>query len=137
MLFEMISTRRRFGCLRVGRATPIRAVDCWRWPRSMTAARGVTRRGLAVSVCRRSVTGCCGSTHRGLVDGKAPGQAPKLNDAQRQALARIVESGPIPAAHGVVRWRLIDLAPRVWEAFGVSIAKQAGSGARWACASDA
>ena len=50
----------------------------------------------------------------GLVDGKAPGQTPKLNEAQRQALARI-ESGPIPAVHGVVRWRLIDLAQWVWE----------------------
>ena len=29
----------------------------------------------------------------GLVDCKAPGQTPKLNEAQRQALARIVESG--------------------------------------------
>ena len=60
----------------------------------------------------------------GLVDGKALGQTPKLNDAQRRALARIVESGPIPAVHGVVRWRLIDLAQWVWEAFGISIAKQ-------------
>jgi transposase len=33
----------------------------------------------------------------GLIDGKAPGRAPKLNDAQREALARIIESGPIPA----------------------------------------
>ena len=63
----------------------------------------------------------------GLVDGKALGQTPKLNDAQRQALARIVESGPIPAVHGVVRWRLIDLAQWVWEAFGISIAKQTPS----------
>jgi transposase len=31
-----------------------------------------------------------------LVDGKAPGQPPKLNDAQRQALAAVIESGPIP-----------------------------------------
>ena len=60
----------------------------------------------------------------GLVDGKAPGQAPKLNDAQRQALARIVESGPIPAVHGVVRWRLIDLAQWVREEFGIRVAKQ-------------
>ena len=60
----------------------------------------------------------------GLVDGKAPGQRPKLNEAQRQALARIVESGPIPAAHGVVRWRLIDLAQWIWEEFRVSISKQ-------------
>ena len=45
----------------------------------------------------------------GLLDGKAPGKLPLLNDAQRQALAEIVESGPILAIHGVVRWRLIDL----------------------------
>jgi hypothetical protein len=25
-------------------------------------------------------------------------------------MARMIESGPIPAVHGVVRWRLIDLA---------------------------
>jgi transposase len=60
----------------------------------------------------------------GLVDGKAPGKAPKLDDAQRQALARMVESGPIPAIHGVVRWRLIDLAQWVWDEFRITIAKQ-------------
>jgi putative transposase len=40
----------------------------------------------------------------GLIDRKAPGKPPLLNDAQRQALARTVEAGPVPAAHGVVRW---------------------------------
>jgi hypothetical protein len=45
----------------------------------------------------------------GLLDGKAPGPRSRLNDAQRRALADIVERGPIPAIHGVVRWRLIDL----------------------------
>jgi transposase len=60
----------------------------------------------------------------GLLNRKAPGQAPKLNDVQRDALARIVESGPIPAIHGVVRWRLIDLAQWVWEEFRIRIAKQ-------------
>ncbi len=59
-----------------------------------------------------------------LVDGKAPGQTPRLNEAQRQALVRIVESGPIPAVHGVVRWRLIDLAQWIWDEFRVSISKQ-------------
>jgi transposase len=44
-----------------------------------------------------------------------------LNDAQRQALAEIVESGPIPAIHGVVRWRLIDLARWLHDEFGVSL----------------
>jgi hypothetical protein len=33
----------------------------------------------------------------GLIDRKASGPAPKLDDAQRQALARVVENGPIPA----------------------------------------
>lgn len=60
----------------------------------------------------------------GLMDGKAPGQPPKLNDAQRQALAQIIESGPIPAVHGVVRWRLIDLAHWIFEEFRVRLAKQ-------------
>lgn len=60
----------------------------------------------------------------GLIDGKAPGQPPKLNDAQRQALAAIIENGPIPAVHGVVRWRLIDLAQWIWEEFRITIAKQ-------------
>ena len=52
-----------------------------------------------------------------MVDGNAPGQPSKLNDDQRQALARMVESGPIPALHGVVRWRLKDLAWWVYEEF--------------------
>ena len=46
----------------------------------------------------------------GLIDPKGSGRPPKLNETQRQALVQVVESGPIPAAHGVVRWRLVDLA---------------------------
>ncbi len=57
----------------------------------------------------------------GLVDRKAPGKAPKLNDTQRGALSAIVESGPIPAIHGVVRWRLKDLALWIYEEFRVSL----------------
>jgi transposase len=60
----------------------------------------------------------------GLVNGKAPGNAPLLTAAHRQALLEIVESGPIPAVHGVVRWRLIDLAQWVFEEFRISISKQ-------------
>jgi hypothetical protein len=61
---------------------------------------------------------------RGLIDGKAPGRSPKLNGTQRQALARIIESSPIPAIHAVVRWRLIDLAQWVWEEYRIRFAKQ-------------
>ncbi len=57
----------------------------------------------------------------GLVNGKAPGSPSKLNDAQRLALARIVESGPIPAVHGVVRWRRKDLARWIFEEFHISL----------------
>jgi Winged helix-turn helix len=41
-----------------------------------------------------------------------------------QAIARMIESGSIPAAHGVVRWRLIDLTQWIYEEFRVTIAKQ-------------
>lgn len=57
----------------------------------------------------------------GLLDGKAPGNRSRLNDAQRQALVETVERGPIPAIHGVVRWRLIDLAQWLYDEFGVSL----------------
>ena len=60
----------------------------------------------------------------GLLNGKAPGQPSKLNDSQRQSIARMIESGPIPAVHGVVRWRLIDLAQWIYEEFRIAIAKQ-------------
>ena len=60
----------------------------------------------------------------GLLDSKAPGQPPKLNNTQRQAVARMIESGPIPAVHGVVRWRLVDLAQWIFEEFRITIAKQ-------------
>jgi hypothetical protein len=46
----------------------------------------------------------------GLLDGKAPGQPSILSEAHRQHLVQMIEDGPIPAVHGVVRWRLIDLA---------------------------
>jgi transposase len=60
----------------------------------------------------------------GLLNGKSPGHPSKLNDAQRQTVARMIESGPIPAVHGVVRWRLIDLAQWIFEEFRITIAKQ-------------
>src|SRR5437870_13004317 len=36
----------------------------------------------------------------------------------------MIESGPIPAVHGVVRWQLIDLAQWIFEEFRITIAKQ-------------
>ena len=41
----------------------------------------------------------------GLVDGKSTGTPPRLNATQREAVAEMVEAGPIPYRDGVVRWR--------------------------------
>ena len=57
----------------------------------------------------------------GLIDLKALGPAPKLDEKQRQALKEIVDRGPIPAMDGVVRWRLIDLVQWLSDEFGVSL----------------
>ncbi len=59
----------------------------------------------------------------GLATRKAPGRASILNDEQRARLAGQVEAGPIPAAHGVVRWRLADLAQWIWDEFGLSVTR--------------
>ena len=83
-----------------------------------------TLRGLAKAsrdpdqLCRRL------SLAEGLIDPKGSGRPPKLNAVQRRALAQVVESGPIPATHGVVLWRLADLVQWVWEEFRVRISVQ-------------
>lgn len=60
----------------------------------------------------------------GLRDRKAPGPAPRLTDEHRRALAARIDQGPIPAIHGVVRWRLCDLGQWLWEEFRVSVSMQ-------------
>ena len=57
----------------------------------------------------------------GLVNMPSPGAPGKLNDEHKAFLARIVEEGPIPAVHGVVRWRACDLIMRLHEEFGLSV----------------
>jgi len=57
----------------------------------------------------------------GLINIPSPGVPPKLNEEHRAFLARIVEEGPIPAVHGVVRWRACDLIMRLHEEFGLSV----------------
>jgi transposase len=60
----------------------------------------------------------------GLIDRKPPGQPSRLTDAHRSALAAMIESGPLPAVHGVVRWRLVDLIQWLWDEHRVPISKQ-------------
>jgi transposase len=58
-----------------------------------------------------------------LIDGKAPGNACKLRACHREALLALVESGPIPAVHGVVRWRLKDLVQWLWDEFRIGVSE--------------
>ncbi len=57
----------------------------------------------------------------GLINIPSPGAPPKLDDTHKAFLRRIVEEGPIPAVHGVVRWRACDLIVRLHEEFGLSV----------------
>lgn len=57
----------------------------------------------------------------GLINLPSPGAPSKLDGEQRAFLARIVDEGPIPAIHGVVRWRACDLIMRLHEEFGISV----------------
>ena len=61
----------------------------------------------------------------GLVDRKAPGAKRRLNEAQMKELSVIVETGPDPAVHGVVRWRRRDLQKLIEERFGVAYKERA------------
>src|SRR3954468_23517571 len=84
------------------------------------AARGG---GVGLQTLRDWVVRCNARGPDGLIDRKAPGNARKLNESQRQALANIVEGGPMPAIHGVVRWRLRDLTLWIWEEFQISLSE--------------
>jgi transposase len=57
----------------------------------------------------------------GLINVPSPGVPPKLSKEHKGFLARLVENGPIPAVHGVVRWRACDLIMLLHEEFGISV----------------
>ena len=57
----------------------------------------------------------------GLINHVAPGPTPKLTKRQKARLAARVAEGPIPAIHGVVRWRAVDLIGWIAEEFGISL----------------
>jgi transposase len=60
----------------------------------------------------------------GLIGHKSPGPRRLLTEGHRRALAAQIERGPIPAIHGVVRWRLCDLGQWLFEEFRVSASPQ-------------
>ncbi|MBB4860821.1 transposase [Novosphingobium chloroacetimidivorans] len=77
--------------------------------------------GVTLQILRDRVPRFNADGPNGLAARKAPGRAAVLNDEQRTRLAVMVEAGPIPAAHGVVRWRLADLAQWIWDEFEFSV----------------
>ena len=80
--------------------------------------------GVTVQIVRDWVVKFNAHGPEGLVNRKPPGQPSKLTDAHRAALVARVDEGPIPAIHGVVRWRLVDLIQWLWEEFRITISKQ-------------
>src|SRR6202050_5712882 len=100
---------------------------CFLWSRFMTAARARPRLCSGAWGCSPFAIGVLRFNLRGpdgLIDGKSTGHPSKLNDDQRRALAAMVKAGPTPAIHGVVRWRLIDLAQWVFDEYRISVTKQ-------------
>jgi transposase len=88
--------------------------------RSEAAAIG----GVTLQIIRDWVLKFNAAGPDGLIDRKAPGPPPRLDDRHRKALAAMVESGPIPAVHDVVRWRIIDLCQWVWDEFQINVSPQ-------------
>ena len=88
---------------------------------SRTAAARMA--GVGLQIVRDWVVRFNAEGPAGLVDRKAPGQAPRLTAEHLRALARAVEAGPKPYLDGVVRWRLGDLAAWLREELGVSVSE--------------
>jgi len=57
----------------------------------------------------------------GLYDRKPPGARSRLTAEQTAALVDMIETGPDPDVHGVVRWRRADLRDELQRQFGVEL----------------
>jgi putative transposase len=80
--------------------------------------------GVTVQIVRDWVVKFNAHGPSGLIDRKAPGQASRLNDTHRAALAKAIDEGPLPGIHGIVRWRLIDLCQWIFEEFRITVSIQ-------------
>ena len=80
--------------------------------------------GVALQIVRDWVMRFNAHGPAGLVGHKSSGRPPRLDDAHRAAVAALIESGPTPAIHGVVRWRLVDLCQWLWDEHQVGVATQ-------------
>ena len=80
--------------------------------------------GVTVQIVRDWVVKLNTHGPAGLIDRRGGGTPSILTDKHRRALATVIDDGPIPAVHGVVRWRVIDLCQWLWDGYAVRIAKQ-------------
>ncbi len=87
--------------------------------RSTARAAGMDRQTLQGWVHRYNGEGVAG-----LRDRPRSGRPAQLSEAQLAELARLVEAGPDPAVHGVVRWRCVDLQGEIRTRFGVEISER-------------
>jgi transposase len=87
--------------------------------REAAAAAGMDRQTLRDWVVRYNEQGIAG-----LSDRKPPGRPQAMNDDQQKKLADWVRKGPDVEKDGVVRWRRSDLAVKIAEVFGVTLAER-------------
>jgi transposase len=80
--------------------------------------------GVTVQIIRDWVLKLNAGGPDALADYRGPGPRRLLTEAHRTALAQAVEHGPMPAIHGVVRWRVIDLVQWLSDEFQVRVSKQ-------------
>lgn len=59
----------------------------------------------------------------GLINAQSPGRPSKLSVEQKAELQQLVEAGPDPQIHGVVRWRCVDLKRVLGERFAVDLSE--------------
>ena len=59
----------------------------------------------------------------GLINAKPSGRPSKLSAEQKEELRQLVEAGPDPQVHGVVRWRCVDLKRVLGERFAVDLSE--------------
>jgi transposase len=83
-------------------------------------AGAMDRQTLRDWVHRYNAEGLAGLSDR--LEGRGP--RPRLTGEQEAELAEMVRQGPDLAEHGVVRWRLADLARVIATRFGVTLAER-------------
>ena len=89
-----------------------------------TRTEGAAVGGVTVQIVRDWVVKLNALGPEGLIDRRGGGTPPILTDEHRWALAMAIEDGPIPAIHGVVRWRVVDLCQWLWDGYVVAVSKQ-------------